>query len=188
MTNSNRPEPLDSKQILASRGKRILSTLFDALITAAAVVLVTLASGQFEVAEPYLNNTIGLRVAVTITLTYCALHGYTLWRSSQTLGKKLFELQVVQHQPSRTANSITRQSTALPRRAHLPQLALRSSALLALVFIPDAGIWLQGLHLLDAAALFTSDRRTLHDYIARTSVIDLTLALTNTNSGSGANT
>lgn len=158
-----------SDLILARRGKRILSTVFDAVITALAVMLVTLASGQFEEAAPYLNNTIEIRVAAIIVLTYCSLHGYPLLRSSQTLGKKLFRLQIVTAE--RDSNKAATESV---QRAGPIQLAVRASTLLLLVFIPIVGLWLQALHLLDAVLLFTKPRRALHDYIARTTVIDLT--------------
>ena len=151
---------------LALRRTRIAATAVDALITAALVIFLTLASGVFEVAAPYLENKLAIYVAALVVAGYVLLHGIPLWRSSQTIGKKLFKLQVVNHDT--LAASSDRQV-----RAPLWRLALRASALLILVFVPVIGLWLQALHLLDGALLFTSSRRTLHDRISGTSVITI---------------
>lgn len=148
----------------ASRKQRLLATLFDATITAALVVFITLASGQFEIAAPYLDGTLVLRACSIVVVSYLLLHLVPLIRSGQTLGKKLFGLQIVRGE----------------RAATLPRLLLRAGALLALAFIPVVGLWLQLLHLVDLALVLLPAKQALHDRISGTRVVQLNTAAAST--------
>jgi len=144
----------------ATRLRRLGATAIDAVITVLMVVFVTLASGVFEVPGPYLNDTTMLWAAALVVLSYVVLHGWTLLRSSQTLGKKLLGLQVVEQHSF--------------ARASILRLALRASCVWLLIFVPVIGMWLQLTHALDAAVLLLDKRQALHDRVAQTRVIDLT--------------
>jgi len=141
----------------ATKVRRITATLIDALITAALVVFATLASGQFEVAAPYLDGTLVLRAVGLVIGSYLLLHGLFLLRSGQTLGKKLLGLQIVTgEQP-----------------APFWRLMIRAGALLSLAFIPVVGYALQALHLIDVVLFLLPSGLALHDRISGTEVVSL---------------
>ena len=143
---------------MKSRMMRIAATAFDALVTAATVLFLTLASGQFEVAAPYLDGTLVVRAASLIIGSYLLLHGVLLLRSSQTVGKKLLRLQIVRG----------------PQPAPFWRLMIRAGALLSLAFIPVVGYALQGLHLVDIVFFLLPAGLALHDRISGTQVVSLT--------------
>ena len=135
--------------------RRIGATLFDAIVTAAFVLLLTLASGQFEVAGPYIDGTLVLRATLLVIASYVLLHGLALHQSSQTLGKKLFGLQIV-------ANN---------KPAPLWRLMIRAGLLLSLAFIPVIGYSLQLLHLVDLVLFLLPGGLALHDRVSGTNVV-----------------
>jgi len=138
----------------ATRSRRIAATLVDAIITAALVVFLTLASGQFEVAAPYIDGTLVIRATLLVIISYLLLHGVFLLRSGQTMGKKWLGLQIV------TNN----------RPAPLWRLMIRAATLLSLAFIPVIGYFLQALHLLDIVLFLLPNGLALHDRISGTKV------------------
>jgi len=138
----------------ATRKRRCAATIIDAVTTASLVVLLTLASGQFEVPEPYLNNSLLPRAAALVVAGYLLLHGFTLWSSSQTVGKKLLGLQV-------THNGVP---------AGFLRLMLRAGVLPVLILLPAIGPWLQLLHGLDLVAFLMPGALALHDRLSKTRV------------------
>ena len=143
----------------ATKLRRVAATLIDALITAALVVFATLASGQFEVAAPYLDGTLVLRAAALVIGSYLLLHGVFLFRSGQTIGKKILGLQIV------TGN----------HPAPFWRLLIRAGTLLSLAFIPVVGYALQALHLVDIVLFLLPAGLALHDRISGTQAISLAL-------------
>lgn len=141
----------------ATKTRRIMATLIDALITAVLVVFATLASGQFEVAAPYLDGTLVLRAVGLVIGSYLLLHGVFLLRSGQTVGKKLLRLQIV------TGN----------QPAPFWRLMIRAGTLLSLAFIPVVGYALQALHLVDIVLFLLPAGLALHDRISGTNVVGL---------------
>ena len=142
----------------ATKKRRIAATLIDALITAALVIFITLASGQFEVAAPYLDGTLILRATLIVIGSYLLLHGYFLLRASQTLGKKFFGLQIVTNK----------------QPAPFWRLMVRAGALLSLAFIPIIGYASQVVHVVDIILFLLPAGIALHDRVSGTEVIKLT--------------
>jgi len=141
----------------AAKMRRIAATGIDAIITAGLVVLLTLVSGQFEVAAPYLDGTLVLRATLLVIGSYLLLHGIFLLRSAQTLGKKILGLQIV------TDN----------QAAPFWRLMVRAGALLSLAFIPVVGYPLQALHLVDILLFLLPAGLALHDRLSGTEVVRL---------------
>ena len=154
LKQQSRPMSKSAAAIPATRKRRCAATLIDALITAALVILLTLASGQFEVPGPYLNNTLLPRAAGLVVVGYLLLHGFTLWSSSQTLGKKLLGLQIMHNETP----------------ARFLRLLIRASALPVLILVPAIGAWLQLLHVLDLILFLLPGGLALHDRLSQTRV------------------
>ena len=82
-------------QELAGRGRRIVATAIDVVLVPVLAVIIMLVTGTMEHAEDYA----GYRPVVTVILlgmtSYLILNGWLLWKSGQTLGKKLLGIAIV---------------------------------------------------------------------------------------------
>jgi len=144
---------LDGGLELATRWSRLWASLLDGVIlmvTLGAVValggLSTMRSGADAMAM-MLNMLIGLAV-------YMVFNSWLLYRSGQTIGKKLLAIRIV-----RTDGS---------RAGFLRIVALRIVAVWVLSAIPIVGslVWL-----VDVLMIFRDNRQCLHDMMADTLVV-----------------
>lgn len=85
------PDPLAGMPPLASRGKRFLARIIDALLIGIPVYLL---AGIFGGLDVYGDSTGGYWVGGIYTLVYLVYEGLLLSRSGQTVGKKLMSIRV----------------------------------------------------------------------------------------------
>lgn len=145
----------DEMPVLASRGRRLAAAAIDfALVLAAGLVLVV-ATGAFEDAGDYSNPL--PRIIGFGFVAYFLVNGWHLARYSQTLGKAILGLVVV--------------DAATTNPAEWWRLAIRSPFFLALYSVSLGALVL--LPLVDQAFIFRGNRRCLHDLICGTDVLRL---------------
>ena len=145
-----------SDTVLASRGARLAASFIDGLASIVIVLPLQLAMGVFDgfprVRLSPLQTAGWGAVGFVIWLM---LHSYYLSKSSQTLGKRLLSIQMVDA------------TTALPVPfVRLVLLRYLPTAILAQ--IPMVGPLLA---LIDILFIFGSEKRCIHDHIARTKVV-----------------
>ena len=145
----------------AGRGRRLSAALIDLVLVAAFGFVLLVLTGAFEDAEDYVGNPLPRIVALGF-LSYFIVNGALLWWRSQTVGKALLGLVVV--------NAGT--STPAP----LWRSLVRSPFFIALYgpFLLQLGI----PALVDQLFIFGKKRRCLHDLICRTDVVRRRAALT----------
>lgn len=143
---------------LATRGSRVAASFIDALIIGAIALPVQFASGVFD-QWPHLDLTLWKQVSWGMFnfLCWVGIHGYSLKTRAQTLGKRLFHIQMVNV------------GDGLP--ASFRRLVLWRQLPLSLVaLIPRVGVFVL---LVDLLLIFAKDRRCLHDHLAGTRVVRL---------------
>jgi uncharacterized RDD family membrane protein YckC len=88
---------------------------------------------------------------------WMAMHGYFLVKGSQTIGKRLLAIQIVDFASGKPASFVK-------------IVFVRKLSMQLVLFVPTVGAiaWLIGL-----AFIFGKDRRCIHDVIAGTKVVDL---------------
>jgi uncharacterized RDD family membrane protein YckC len=91
-------------------------------------------------------------------LMFFALHGLSLYQRGQTVGKRLMGIAIV------TLNNQT--------PAFFPLIAQRYISQWLMGMVPVIGLLLR---LADILLIFRADKRCLHDHIAKTKVIDLSV-------------
>ena len=74
---------------LASRGRRLLATTIDAILVPSLTILLVMLTDIVEDAADYADNAWIMHVLLLAIASYLLLNGYTLWRTQQTLGKKI---------------------------------------------------------------------------------------------------
>jgi uncharacterized RDD family membrane protein YckC len=138
---------------LASHGQRFVAAMIDALIVWAIVWPAWRAFGvQARFAQlPGLAKVAGAGVNF---VAYCAVQGFFLVKSSQTLGKRAMKIRIV-----RTADGRPAPAARVLLVRQLPQYAV--------AIIPVVGPL---LGLLDYCLIFRESHRCLHDDIAGTEV------------------
>ena len=149
-------ETTDQAPILAGRGRRFVAAAIDfAIVLVAGVVLVVL-TGAFEDAGDYagllLPRIIGFGFAA-----YFVVNGWPLLRRSQTVGKALLGLVVV--------------NAGTTNPAPWWRLTIRSPFFLALYAISLGPLAL--IPVVDQAFILRNNRRCLHDLICGTEVLRL---------------
>jgi uncharacterized RDD family membrane protein YckC len=144
----------------ATRGERFAAALIDGLIALAVFTPLQIALGVYDGFPHVQPQAYWKTLLWTLagTLVYVALHGYFLAKSSQTIGKRLIKIQIVNIEDGAPAPI---ERTIL--RRYLP-------VTLATALIPKVGFVLS---LLDSLLIFRKSRRCLHDQIAATRVIKL---------------
>ncbi len=145
---------------LADRSTRLVAAIVDALIVLplaipAGFVLGFLLGSIFgdSFLGSFLLTIAGGLCGIAI---YLAVHGYFLATSSQTIGKKLFKIQIVKDDGSRI------EFTELVLKRLLPVWVIS--------MIPYLGGF---LGLVNVLAIFRENRKCVHDEIAGTKVIKI---------------
>jgi uncharacterized RDD family membrane protein YckC len=140
---------------LAGRGTRLGAAIIDTIAALAVNVPIGFALGFYDgfpnmelsVADTLLSAAIGFGVFVAIQLYFL--------QSGQTLGKRLLSIRMVDHETGRAA-PVSR------------LVLLRYLPITLVANIPFVGGLLA---LVDVLFIFSSERRCLHDLIARTKVV-----------------
>ena len=148
----------EREKYLASRSSRLGAVLIDAfLVSVSATLVYTLAGIYFDwQLSPSEAFALG-EIEGTITLfgTYALLNGYFLVKRGQTLGKMLLRIRIVDAE-SKEIVSFWR------------VFVLRWFVWILIALIPILSV----VTLLDPFFIFKKQRRCLHDYLARTIVVN----------------
>jgi uncharacterized RDD family membrane protein YckC len=143
---------------LATRGERLGAAMIDGLIQLAILLPFQIGFGVYD-GFPNVRLSVAQQAtwgAAGFAL-YLAVNGYLLFKSAQTVGKKLLRLQIVNF----ADGAPTPGGKILLARALPVTLAAQ---------IPVAGPWMA---FLDAVFIFGRTRRCVHDLIAGTKVVKL---------------
>jgi len=152
----------DATSHLATRAQRWWAAFIDGLISIAILGPLQYKFGFFDnfpniqKPTPLVSATWG---AVGFGV-YCLVHGYFLFRYSQSVGKRLLNIHV--------ENLSDGQRTPGWRL-----LLVRSLPITLVSQIPVVGPW---LGIFDVVFIFRKDKRCLHDYVAGTVVVKDALA------------
>jgi uncharacterized RDD family membrane protein YckC len=157
-TDSFAPAPEDeSSSRLATRTERWWAAFIDGLISIAIIGPLQYKFGFFDhfpnihKPTPLVTATWG---AVGFAI-YCVVHGYFLFKYSQTVGKRLLHIRVENLSDGQ-------------RTPGWSLLLLRSLPITLVSQIPIVGPW---LGIFDVVFIFRKNKRCLHDYVAGTVVV-----------------
>jgi uncharacterized RDD family membrane protein YckC len=147
---------------LATLGERLGAALIDGLIALPISLGFGIALGMGLLSSGVAPDTVMFQVFFAIAglgfggALFCLLHGYLLATRGQTIGKWFLKTQIVSDDGEQLS---------------LGRLILHRYLPIWLVsVVPVVGNWLV---LADAAAIFRSERKCIHDEIAGTKVIKL---------------
>ena len=147
-------EPAAATPNLAGRGRRLAAAIIDFVIVLVAGLVLVVATGAFEDAGDYAGNPLPRIIALGFA-SYFLVNGWHLARRSQTVGKAILGLVVVDA------------GTTNPARWW--RLLIRSPFFLALYSISLGPLAL--IPVIDQAFIFGNNRRCLHDLICGTDVM-----------------
>ncbi|RVU86636.1 RDD family protein [Leucothrix sargassi] len=143
---------------LASRSDRFIAVFIDLLANLAVSLPFLYLTGYLEKARAGLVGPADVVTLFVFSLVvYAALHGYLLSKYGQTIGKRLLGIQIVDV----NTNQIVSFAKVFTMRYLPTNVAIQ---------VPVIG---QLLLLIDALMIFRKNRRTLHDMIAGTKVVEL---------------
>jgi uncharacterized RDD family membrane protein YckC len=151
---------------LAGRFRRLAATLIDAVLVPSLAFLLIMVAGVLEDAEDYQDSLWMLWVLLLAIASYLLLNGYTLWRSGQTLGKKILRIAIVAAAEGDSGAARPPLWKLIFIRAWF--FALLFTLPLLLVF-PIYGL----LPVVDQAFIFGKRRRCLHDLVSGTIVVSV---------------
>jgi len=80
---------------LAGRLRRLVATLLDAVLVPTLTLVLVMITGVIEDAEDYVDYGWIVWVLLLAIASYLLLNGYGLWRSGQTLGKRVMGVAIV---------------------------------------------------------------------------------------------
>lgn len=156
--NSNLSNSLnDIEDNTADRGQRFIAAIVDMIIGISSAIPIWILTGTFsnimKGIQPSLMTQVGMGLYGIIV--FALIHGYTLNRYGQTIGKRLTRIYI--------ANTETNQ------KADIKDIILRRFLPVTLIaYIPVIG----GLiALIDVLMIFRKDKRCGHDLIANTKVL-----------------
>ena len=86
---------MNEQLLLAGRGRRLTATVIDMLLVPSLTIFLVMVAGVVEDAEDYRDRWWILFVFLIAVASYLLLNGYPLWRSGQTLGKKIMGIAMV---------------------------------------------------------------------------------------------
>ncbi len=150
----------DAGDRLATRSERWWAAFIDGLISIAIMGPLQYKFGFFD-GFPHIQKPTPLVTATWGAVgfgVYCLVHGYFLFKSSQTVGKMLMHIRV-------------EDLATGERTPGWKLLLLRSLPITILSQIPIVGPW---LGVFDVVFIFRKNKRCLHDYVAGTVVVKLT--------------
>lgn len=153
--------PQGSSNNIASRPKRFLAAMIDGT---AGMLLSSPVYQHYGVWEAMVKGTdLPSQVVIGLTiyslLLFFVLHGFLLWRYGQTLGKRIMGLAIVTMDGQKPAFG------PLILNRYLPQWVVG--------VVPGFGVLLA---LADITYLFFNEQnRCVHDVLAKTKVIDLSI-------------
>jgi uncharacterized RDD family membrane protein YckC len=145
---------------LATRSQRFWAAFIDGLISIAIMGPLQYKFGFFD----HFPNIQKPTLLVSVTwgsvgfALYLLVHGYFLFKYSQTVGKRLLKIRVQNLADGQRTPGWT-------------LLLLRSLPISIVSQIPVVGPW---LGVFDVVFIFRKDRRCLHDYVAGTVVVKVT--------------
>lgn len=153
---ANLEQVADNKLELASRGTRLTAAIADSLIALAVSVPLMMYFGVWDAImsgnEPKVERM--LIIAAVGIIAFLAIHGYFLKKDGQTVGKKLFNIYIV---------DLNGQVPNFPKL-----VTLRYLPLWFVSYIPVVGSFLPTV---DVLFIFRKDRRCVHDLVAGTKVV-----------------
>jgi uncharacterized RDD family membrane protein YckC len=146
----------DPSHVLAGRGTRLAASLVDTLVMLAIMFPLQFTFGVYDgfpnVKVDHLHNALWSLGGFMIWL---ALNGYLIAKHGQSLGKRIFGIQIVNADDTRPA-SFSR------------IVFLRTLTIQLVATIPFVGSFAA---FVDPLFIFRKDRRCLHDHIAGTRVV-----------------
>ncbi len=146
---------------LASRWRRLLATMIDAVLVPSLTIFLVMVTGVVEDAEDFTDHWWAVHVLLLAIFSYLFLNGYFLWRDGQTVGKKVLGIAIY---ASSTFDDGDIQVASLWRLVCVRALFF---PLLFIAIIP----WFAPIPALDQLLIFGKRRRCLHDYVAGTVVL-----------------
>ena len=154
------PPPAPQADNTASLGKRFQAMVIDVVIMMCCIFPYASSLGIMEIAEK--QNAIPPELAVKLVvfqiIMFFVLHGFFLHQYGQTIGKRLMNIAIV---------TLDNQKPAL-----LTLIVQRYISQWLMGMVPVVGILLR---LADVLFIYRADRRCIHDHLAKTKVIDLSI-------------
>lgn len=160
---------MNSALVPAGRLRRLCSTLVDVILVPSLTIVLVLITGVVEDAEDYTNNYWVLWVLLLAVASYLILNGYWLWRSGQTIGKKLFGIAIVAYMNGQDDSGESGAVAGV--KATFWKLICIRALFFPLIFTIVTPLAL--LPLIDQLMIFNKKRRCLHDLAAGTTVVRL---------------
>lgn len=146
---------------LAGRFRRLVATGIDAVLVPGLTIFLVMVLGIVEDAEDFQDRWWVLHVLLLAITSYLLLNGYGLWRSGQTVGKRLLGIAIV--------------APAGPGGQGMKPAPLWKLICIRALFFPllfTAVVpWYAVLPAIDQALIFGRRRRCLHDLLAGTLVV-----------------
>ena len=163
--------------VLAGRGRRLTATLIDMLLVPSLTIFLVMVAGVVEDAEDYRDRWWILSVLLIAVLSYVLLNGYTLWRSGQTLGKKVMGIAMLSAAKAKSAADANSVADANKGRDSQTPAPLWKLICIRALFFPllfaTVVPWVAALPIIDQLFIFRKQRRCLHDLAAGTVVVRL---------------
>jgi uncharacterized RDD family membrane protein YckC len=142
--------------MLATRFQRFGASVIDMVLTVGLTLPLMSALGWLDSPTESLQSAL-TRIALGGLLglvIFAAMHGYFLSRDGQTIGKKLFGIQITD------LNDNLLSLTEILLTRYLPMMLV--------TWLPFVG---GAISMIETAFIFRADRRCLHDLIAGTKVV-----------------
>lgn len=146
-----------SNFVLAPRWKRLIAAIIDSIIIFAVTALIIYLTSYVENGERVVPSTFwyNIFIAVVGISTYAVVNGSFLIKHGQTIGKKLLKIFIVDQI-----------SGEVPSKSNL---IIRSIIYLIFPYSPLMG---RLISLINVIAIFGKDRQCMHDFFAKTKVIE----------------
>jgi uncharacterized RDD family membrane protein YckC len=149
----------------AGRLRRLVATSIDAILVPSLTLVLVMISGVVEDAEDYVDYAWIVWVLLLAVVSYLLLNGYGLWRSGQTLGKRVMGVAIV---PAVEVSDGQYGRTPAP----LWKLICIRALFFPLLFVAVVP-WIAALPIIDQLLIFLKSRRCLHDLASGTVVVRL---------------
>jgi uncharacterized RDD family membrane protein YckC len=150
---------------LAGRLRRLVATLLDAVLVPSLTLVLVMITGVVEDAEDYVDYWWIVWVLLLAIASYLLLNGYGLWRSGQTLGKRVMGVAIV---PASQVSEGRYGRTPAP----LWKLICVRALFFPLLFVAVVP-WIAALPVIDQLLILRKNRRCLHDLVCGTVVVRL---------------